>query len=53
MLARPRAYSLIKTVNILDAALRKKVKIKNISIEDYAKDLLSRETLALMGKETY
>lgn len=50
MLTGPRAYSLVKTVDILGAALGKKIEIESVDVEDYVKDPIILRNLSPYGQ---
>ncbi len=50
MLTGPRAYSLAETVDILGAALGKKIEIESVDVEDYVKDPIVQRSLSPYGQ---
>lgn len=51
MLTGPRAYSLVETVNVLGAALGRKIEIESVDVEDYVKDPVVQRHLRRYGEE--
>ena len=50
VLTGPRAYSIVETVDILGAALGKKLEIESVDVEDYVKDPIVQRALMPYGQ---